>query len=260
MRNKDRLRELRHYNKKVAVVTGSSSGIGYETALLLARNGFDTYATMRDMNKSKKITDTAKKDSLPLQVLELDVTSDKSVVNAVDKILREKKRIDVVVNNAGYASAGSVEDSSIDEIKAQFETNFFGGVRVMQAVLPIMRRQRSGTIVNVSAAAGRIAFPLYAGYSSSKFALEVLSESMRYEVEQFGINVVLIEPGVIRTKIHDNLKIARNAANPDSPCTQLMQKIFITFKSSLAENASPLIEVAKIILKAITSDNPEPRY
>jgi NAD(P)-dependent dehydrogenase (short-subunit alcohol dehydrogenase family) len=246
-------------NQKVAVVTGSSAGIGYETALLLARNGFDTYATMRNLNKSNKILDTTIKSKLSLQVLELDVTSDKSVMNAVDKILSEKKRIDIVVNNAGYASIGSVEDSSIDEIKAQFETNFFGAIRVIQSVLPIMRRQRSGTIVNISSLAGRVAFPFYGAYSSSKFALEGLSESLRYEVKQFGINVILIEPGRIRTKIHDEKKIARSAANPDSPYTQLMQKISAAFESSL-ENAISPIEVAQIILNAVISDNPEPRY
>ena len=110
--------------KKVAVVTGSSSGIGYETALLLARNGFDTFATMRNMNKSKEITDVAKKENLPLQVLQLDVTDDRSVVDAIYNICKEKNLIDVVINNAGYGLMGSVEDSSLDEIKAQFETIF----------------------------------------------------------------------------------------------------------------------------------------
>src|SRR5438093_9574117 len=135
--------------KNVAMVTGSSSGIGYETALLLARNGFDTFATMRNLNKSKEITDVAKKENLPLQVLELDVTNDRSVVDAINNILRGKDSIDVVVNNAGYGLMGSLEDSSLDEIKAQFETNLFGAIRVMQIVLPIMRKQKTGIIVNV---------------------------------------------------------------------------------------------------------------
>ena len=135
--------------KKVALVTGSSSGIGYETALLLARNGFDTFATMRNMNKSKEITEVSKRENLPLRVLQLDVTDDRSVADAINNILNEKKSIEVVVNNAGYGLMGSVEDSSLDEIKEQFETNFFGVIRVMQEVIPIMRKQRTGTIVNV---------------------------------------------------------------------------------------------------------------
>jgi short-subunit dehydrogenase len=135
--------------KKVALVTGSSSGIGYETALLLARNGFDTFATMRNMNKSKEISEVSQRENLPLKVLQLDVNDDKSITDAVNNILGEKNSIEVVVNNAGYGLMGSVEDSSLDEIKAQFETNFFGAIRVMQKVIPIMRKQRSGTIVNV---------------------------------------------------------------------------------------------------------------
>ena len=146
--------------KKVALVTGSSSGIGYETALLLARNGYDTFATMRNMNKSKQITEVSKRENLPLRVLHLDVNEDRSVTDAINNILKEKKSIEVVVNNAGYGLMGSVEDSSLDEIKAQFDTNFFGGVRVMQKVIPIMREQRSGTIVNVSSIAGSIGFPM----------------------------------------------------------------------------------------------------
>lgn len=245
--------------EKIDMVTGSSSGIGYETALLLARNGCDTYAAMRNMNKSKEIIDVAKNDSLPLQVMELDVTSDKSVLDAITKIAREKGRIDIVVNNAGYSSAGIVEDSSIDEIKAQFETNFFGAFRVMHAVIPIMRGQKSGIIVNISSIMAKIAFPLGAAYASSKFALEGLSESVRYEVERFGINVIFIEPGLMRTKIGDNFKIAKNAKSSDSSYAQLMQKILTGFESSL-ETAFPLTEVADVILKAVTSNNPEPRY
>ena len=135
--------------RKVAVVTGSSSGIGYETSLLLARNGFDTYATMRNMNKSKKITEVSKRENLPLTVMQLDVNDDRSVTDAVNNILNEKKSIEVVVNNAGYGLIGSVEESSLDEIKAQFETNFFGAIRVIKEVIPIMRKQGTGTIVNV---------------------------------------------------------------------------------------------------------------
>ena len=141
---------------KVAVVTGSSSGIGFETSLLLARKRFYTYATMRNLNKSQKINDIAEKENLPLKVLQLDVTDDKSVKVAINQIRDESSRIDVLVNNAGYDVMGAVEDLSIDEFKSQFETNFFGVIRVTKEVIPIMRNQGSGNIINVSSVGGRI--------------------------------------------------------------------------------------------------------
>jgi NAD(P)-dependent dehydrogenase (short-subunit alcohol dehydrogenase family) len=153
--------------EKTAVVSGSSTGNGFETSLLLARNGFYTYATMRNVDKSDGIVDVARKDGLPLEVLQLDVTDDKSVKDAIDTILGKRGRIDVVVNNAGYDAFGAVEDLSVEEIKAQFETNFFGAIRVMKAVLPIMRKQRTGTIVNVSSAGGLVGIPLNSAYISS---------------------------------------------------------------------------------------------
>src|SRR5215208_5254116 len=148
-------------DQKVAIVTGSSSGIGFETSLTLARNRFYTYATMRKLEeeKSKPLTDIAKNDNLQLQVLELDVDNVNYVTNAIDTIINERKRIDVLVNNAGYALGGALEDTSMNEIKAQFETNFFGAVRVMQAILPIMRRQGTGKIVNITSMGGRISIP-----------------------------------------------------------------------------------------------------
>lgn len=244
-------------NKKVALVTGSSSGIGYETALMLARNGFDTYATMRNTNKSKEIIEITKKENLPLRVLKLDVTDDRSVEDAINNILNEKKSIEVVVNNAGYGLMGSIEDSSLDEIKAQFETNFFGAIRVMKKVLPIMRKQKSGTIVNVSSIAGRIGFPMGSSYVSSKFALEGISESMSYELEQFGIRILLIEPGVINTNFA--FVTPKNALDTNSPYSPIMNKIQENLVSTIANGTSPK-EVANVILRAITEDSPERRY
>ena len=243
--------------KKVALVTGSSSGIGYETALLLARNGFDTFATLRNMNKSKEISEVSERENLPLRVLQLDVNDDKSVTDAVNNILEEKKSIEVVVNNAGYGLMGSVEDSSLDEIKAQFETNFFGAIRVMQRVIPIMRKQRSGTIVNVSSIAGRIGFPMGSAYVSSKFALEGLSESISYELKQFGIKIILIEPGVIKTNFA--LVTPKKAVNTNSSYSQLMNKLEENLFSTIANGTSPK-EVASVILRSITEASPEHRY
>ena len=245
-------------NKKVvAVVTGSSSGIGFETSLLLAKNGFFTYATMRNLDKSNKIIDLKLKEKLPLEVLELDVTDDKSVKEAIEKIANEQGTVNVLVNNAGYALVGPLEELSIQEFKEQFETNVFGAIRVTQAVLPIMRKQRHGTIVNISSIAGRIGFPLTSAYVSSKFALEGLSESMAYEIDQFGTKVILIEPGVIKTNFDHNLKIGKKVSTTNdrnSPYADITEKRIAGFKPRF-ENGIPAIDVAKVILKAITSKN-----
>lgn len=245
-------------NKKVvAVVTGSSSGIGFETSLLLAKNGFFTYATMRNLDKSNKIIDLKLKEKLPLEVLKLDVTDDKSVKEAIEKIANEQGTVNVLVNNAGYALVGPLEELSIQEFKEQFETNVFGAIRVTQAVLPIMRKQRHGTIVNISSIAGRIGFPLTSAYVSSKFALEGLSESMAYEIDQFGTKVILIEPGVIKTNFDHNLKIGKKVSTTNdrnSPYADITERRIAGFKPRF-ENGIPAIDVAKVILKAITSKN-----
>jgi NAD(P)-dependent dehydrogenase (short-subunit alcohol dehydrogenase family) len=245
--------------KNIALVTGSSSGIGFHTSLFLARAGFYTYATMRNLDKSSKIADIAQEDNLPLEVLRLDVTDDKSVKDVINTIAVKQKRIDVVVNNAGYGSIGAVEDFSIDEIKAQFETNFFGAIRVIQYVLPIMREQRSGVIVNISSIGGRIAFPFSPSYASTKFALEGLSEALQYEVDQFGIKVILVEPGIIKTNFPDNILKAKRAADPASPYSELLQRRINRVKT-MFENGTAPEEVAKVILKAITSITHELRY
>jgi NAD(P)-dependent dehydrogenase (short-subunit alcohol dehydrogenase family) len=246
--------------ERTTIVTGSSTGNGFETSLMLARNGFYTYATMRNLDKSKTITDIATKDSLPLQVLQLDVTEDKSVKDAIDTILGKRGRIDVVVNNAGYDVFGAVEDLSVEELKAQFETNFFGAIRVMKAVLPTMRKQRRGTIVNVSSVGGLVGIPLNSAYISSKFALEGLSESMQYELEEFGIKVILIEPGVVKTNFFENSKAAKNTASSNSPYAELAEKVSEAFKPMLENNSSSPIQVAEVILKAITSEKVNTRY
>ncbi len=247
--------------EKVALVTGSSSGIGFETSLMLARAGFNTYASMRNLEKSKNITEIAKKEKLPLQVVQLDVNNDGSVKDAIVKIIKADQRIDVLINNAGYGLFGSVEDTSIEEIKAQFETNFFGVVRVTQQVLPLMRRQNSGTIVNVSSVGGRIGLPALSAYHSTKFALEGLSESIAFELEPFGIRVVIIEPGVIRTNILNSSSSAKKALDPKSPYFSLSQNLNDNFKSMMEnESSSSPEEVAKVILQAVTSENPQLRY
>jgi NAD(P)-dependent dehydrogenase (short-subunit alcohol dehydrogenase family) len=244
---------------KVAVVTGSSSGIGFETSLLLARNGFDTYATMRNLDKSDRVLDIAKKDKLPVLSIRLDVTQDNSVKEAIKKIVLDKGRIDVLVNNAGYGLAGAFEDLTMEEIKSQYETNLFGVIRVTQAVLPIMRKQKSGIIVNISSAAGRFGIPGQSAYVSSKFAIEGLSESMAYELESFGIRTVLIEPGRVKTNMPDNMVIAKKSQDPNSPYYQLMENVVSSIERGSETGSSPDV-IAKVVLKAVTTESPYLTY
>ncbi|HJY10593.1 MAG TPA: SDR family oxidoreductase [Nitrososphaeraceae archaeon] len=234
----------------VAVVTGSSTGIGYETSLILARNGFLTYATMRNLNKGENMKSVVTKENLPIQIKQLDVTDDESVTNAIQTISSEAGRIDVLVNNAGYGLNGAFEDLAMDEIKAQYETNVFGLIRTTQAVLPIMRRQKSGTIVNISSGAGRFGFPSGSAYVSTKFAVEGLSESMSYELESFGVRVVIVEPGVIRTNFNEGLVVAKKSKDPNSPYSQIMQKTIAGFEEMMKNASSPEL-VAEVVLNAI---------
>jgi short-subunit dehydrogenase len=255
--------------QQIALITGSSSGIGFETSLLLARNGIYTYATMRNLSKSHEILDITKKECLPLKVLTLDVTDEKSTQKADDMVMYEQNRIDILVNNAGYSLVGALEQISMDEIKVEFETNFFGIIKLIQKVLPLMRKQRSGRIINVSSLAGRIGLPLASAYVSSKFALEGLSESLKYEVQDFGIYVILIEPGVIKTNFIKNLKIGKqvitfensdvNTSSADLPYAEITKMRISAFKPRFEKGSSPK-EVADTILEAVTSGNPKFRY
>jgi NAD(P)-dependent dehydrogenase (short-subunit alcohol dehydrogenase family) len=208
-------------NEKVAVVTGSSTGIGFETCLLFARSGVRTYATMRDLTKADLIKDIAQKEKLPLKVIQMDVDKDHSVAEAFKQISEDdddgrRMRIDILVNNAGFGLFGALEDQSMENIKKQFETNLFGTIRTIQQVLPIMRDQRSGVIVNISSLAGYIGFPASSVYNSTKFALEGLSESLAYEIEPYGISIVLIEPGVINTNFVEKIMIPGNTRSISS--------------------------------------------
>ena len=242
--------------EKVALVTGSSSGIGYETSLALAREGYFTYATMRDLKKEAVIKKIAEEENLPLKVIELDVDNDDSVQNAVETIIEEKQRIDVLVNNAGWGIWGTAEDVSIEEFRAQFETNFFSVVRMIQKVAPIMRKQGTGDIVNISSIAGRIGFPVSTAYISSKFAIEGLSESLRYELGPFGIDVIIIEPGVIKTNFFDSMKTAKKA---DDTYKEITEKVISGVKM-MAEMGTPPKEVANVIIKSLKDEKPLPRY
>jgi short-subunit dehydrogenase len=202
-------------NQKVAVVTGSSSGIGFETSLALARKGYVTYSTMRNLQKSKHLEGIARDENLLLKTIEMDVDYDHSVKNAIDGIIDESGRIDVLVNNAGFGVFGSLEDLEMEEIKKQFETNVFGVVRVTKKVLPTMRLRQNGVIVNISSIAGLVGVPSQSIYCGTKFAVEGFSESLSFEVEPFGIKVVLVEPGVINTEFVQDLVVPTNRYGVD---------------------------------------------
>jgi len=243
---------------KVALVTGSSSGIGFETSLALAREGYHTYASMRDTKKGAKIQEIAKKENLPITIIPLDVDKPESIKSAINQIMSESKRIDVLVNNAGYGVFGCLEDLTVEELKAQFDTNFFSVVRLIQEVAPIMRKQKTGAIVNISSVAGKIGFPGSPAYISSKFALEGLSECLRYELSPFGVNTIIIEPGVIKTNFFDSMKMPKNA-KADSPYKDITNKVVAGVKM-MAEMGTPPKEVADVIIKALKEKNPLPRY
>jgi len=244
--------------QSIAVVTGSSTGIGFETSLLLARNGFYTYATMRDTHKGDNIKEIANDENLPLKVLSMDVDNDDSVRNTIQNVLDEKKKIDILINNAGYGLFGALEDISIEEAKKQFETNLFGAIRTIKEVLPAMREQKNGLIINITSLAGIVGIPAECIYVSTKFALEGLSESISYELQPYGIKVILIEPGVINTNFVPNIKFPNQIDNNNNikkkNSSSYYSNTIDTFLShyfSAMNNAQPPKEVAIVILEAI---------
>ena len=243
--------------EKVALVTGSSSGIGLETVLALARKGYHTFASMRDIRKAGELEHAVKKENLSINVIELDVNKEESIVATIKKIISDNKRLDVLVNNAGYGQFGCTEDVSVDDFRKQFETNFFSIVRIIQEVAPIMRNQKSGIIVNISSVAGRIGLPGSSAYISTKFALEGLSECLRYELGQFGIKTTLIEPGVIKTNFFNSMKIPESNADPKYK--ELTEHILAGLKM-MSELGTAPSQVADTVMKAISADEILPRY
>jgi NAD(P)-dependent dehydrogenase (short-subunit alcohol dehydrogenase family) len=235
---------------RIAVVTGTSSGIGLATSLELARKGHRVFAGMRNPAKAGPLREAAAKEDLPVEVIELDVTAQDSVARAFDAV-RKHGPVDVLVNNAGVGGATPLEFVPEDEHRQIFETNYFGTVRCIQAVLPEMRERRAGAIVNVSSMQGRIATPNQIPYSASKFAIECLGEALAFEVRRFGIRVVNIEPGVIMTSIFENAKEATRY-DKHSPYKQVMRRNGKIFAAGFRRGAQPQL-VAETILEAITS-------
>jgi short-subunit dehydrogenase len=245
--------------RQVALITGSSSGIGYETSLALARSGFCTYAGVRNMKNSDILEKKIAKEKLDLNILQLDVNDKSSIDNAINRIKTEEKRIDVLINNAGYGLVGFFEELGLDEIRKQFETNFFGVLNVTKKVIPIMREQNRGTIINLSSGAGQVGFPGISAYVSTKFAIEGFSESLMYELFPFGIRVIIIEPGVIKTNFFNNCIVSDESSKKGSLYSNSLKKIQNNIEL-MQEHATHPVEVAKVILQALKTDEPKQRY
>lgn len=242
----------------IALITGSNSGIGFATSLYLARRGYTVWATMRNLERSQELRNIIESERLPIEIAQLDVCDEGSVQRAVEKILQKSGRIDVLVNNAGYGLHGAVEEVSLDEWRKQFETNFFGVIGVTRAVLPHMRAQRSGAIVTISSVLGRMALPFSGPYTASKFALEGLTETLRYELAPWNIKVILIEPGFIATNFQENVQLAQAAHDEGSPYAIFRQASGRRVRR--ISRAAPPERVAETIYRALKDPNPKMRY
>jgi short-subunit dehydrogenase len=233
--------------QKVALITGASSGIGRSTALLLVERGFRVFGTSRKPRQSKH-------DSI--EMVQLEVCSDTSVTECMLTVVQQVGRIDILINNIGDGIAGAAEETNLDEAKSVFEANFFGTVRMVNAILPIMRQQKGGQIINLSSIGGLIGIPFRSFYSASKFALEGYTEALRHEVKRFNIRVSIVEPGFVKTEAADRVP---NALNSLEVYTSLRQRLASEFSQSM-RNGMPPIMVATNILRIIESERPRFRY
>lgn len=240
--------------KQVVLITGASSGIGKESARLLINKDYTVYAAARRIEKMSDL------QALGVKLIELDITNEVSIQKVIAEIISTEQRIDVLVNNAGYGSYGSLEDVPLEEARYQFEVNIFGLARLTQLILPYMRKQGSGKIINISSMGGKFGEPHGAWYHATKFALEGLSDSLRMELKQFGIDVVVIQPGAIKTEWN---KIARENLIKVSGKTvygKLAEKHARFLEKGDGRMGSEPLVIAKTIAKAITSRKPKTRY
>lgn len=240
---------------KVALVTGASSGIGESTALKLKEIGYKVYGAARRVDRMQHLTKSG------IRVLAMDVTDDASMQAGIDAIIAETGRIDVLVNNAGYGSYGAIEDVPLEEARAQFDVNVFGAVRLIQLALPHMRAQGSGMIINISSMGGKIHTPLGAWYHGTKFALEAISDCLRIEVQPFGIDVVVVEPGGIKTEWAGIAAEKLRATSGQGPYTlqaNAMARSMVG-EASVKRQSPPQI-IAGTIARAVTAARPRTRY
>jgi NAD(P)-dependent dehydrogenase (short-subunit alcohol dehydrogenase family) len=249
--------------QQTVLITGATSGLGRATAIRLAERGYRVFAGGRSAERLAALEAEARERRLPLAALGLDVTDDASVARAVAQVRGEAGAIDALVNNAGIAIVAPMEEIALDDLRRQFETNFFGAVRVAQQVLPEMRARRRGRIINVSSIAGKLTLPLFGPYSSSKFALEAITDALRLELHPFGIHAVLIEPGYIPTDM-ENAALALSARYAEgaerSPYAQVYRGFRRSWKQTTREPRSRPEDCARVILRALTDTPPRARY
>ncbi|WP_212567504.1 oxidoreductase [Bacillus cereus] len=248
-------------NKKVAIITGASSGFGLLTTLELAKKDYFVISTMRNLEKQGNLISQATQLNLlqNIKIQQLDVTNQNSIYN-FQLFLKDVNRVDLLINNAGYANGGFVEEIPVEEYRKQFETNLFGAISITQLVLPYMREQKSGKIINISSISGQVGFPGLSPYVSSKYALEGWSESLRLEVQPFGIDVALIEPGSYNTNIWKvGKQLAENQSETTSPYKEYMDKIQKHINSGSETFGNP-IDVANKIVEVAESKRTNLRY
>lgn len=242
--------------RRVALVTGASSGIGRETALLLARTGYRVFGTVRSQDGEESLRRDA--GALPIEILRLDLADPDGPSRVVGEVLRRAGRLDVLVNNAGYALLGAVEDLARDDIRRQFEVNVFGAMALAREVLPAMRAQRSGRIVNVSSLAGKVSTPLMGAYCASKFALEAFSDALRAEVKSAGIRVAIVEPGPVSTNFN---RLARNESHRILEAPSVFAQRYARIRQSGDEPwAARADQVARVIARTLRARQPRSRY
>jgi NAD(P)-dependent dehydrogenase (short-subunit alcohol dehydrogenase family) len=238
---------------KTVLITGASAGMGREIAIYLAKKGYIVYAAARRIDKLESLV------PLGIHIIPMDVTDELAVKSGVDQVLKEAGSIDILINNAGFGAYGAIEDVHMEQARYQLEVNVLGAARLIQLVLPAMRSKGYGKIVNISSIGGKMATILGGWYHASKFALEGLSDSLRNEVKQFGIDVIVIEPGGIKSEwggiAFENLQ----QSSVKSVYKPLVDKVSAAFKSTESKNPEPLI-IAKLVYKAVTAPNPRTRY
>ena len=241
--------------KKVILITGASSGIGKDTAINLIKHGHVVYGAARRLEMMQDIVQAGG------HAIKMDILNNEDVDKAVDRVISEHKRIDVLVNNAGYGLWGAVETISIDEAKRQFDVNIFGLAYLTKKVIPLMRNQKSGKIINMSSMGGKVYTPFGAWYHATKYALEGWSDCLRIELKSFGINVILIEPGVIKTEFQDVMMDSTVERSIGTPYEKKLKALEKATQEMYARGiGSPPSVITKLIIKAINSPNPKRRY
>jgi short-subunit dehydrogenase len=245
--------------RKTVLITGASGGIGMAAAVFLAEKGYSVVATSRSDDRLAALKNVANERELPISTVVLDVNSDKAVSDVLPGLIEEHGGIDALVNNAGYSLWGPAESLSVDELRDVFETNFYAAFRMMQGVLPDMTQRGSGTIVNITSVEGRIVTPFNGGYGATKFALEGLSEAMRFELWPLGVHVVVVEPGLYSTNLFSNQVVAERTEASDLPYSPLIAR-YRKRRANYDRLSKDPVKVARVIHRAIRSKRPRFRY